>query len=538
MMMVGLGVLVHGGAYASVNLPLHFWAYDAIEHLAAMGVIDRAMVVTKPYSRREAAKYVARAIRRIRDDRVPLDGREALVEPLLDRLMTELRPELVDLGVLPSVPGTKAGTIRYGGRLQVEVDSFRVGAGTVRFRENRGGEYYADGLQVQADLRGWVEITDAVALSADPKFTSNRRALGIGATDNGQNLYMQELNAKLTGGNVTFQVGRGGLWWGPGYHGTLLMSDNHFPLDMLQLGSEEPFRLPWVFRPLGYWKIQSFLTQLESSRDFPHAQVFGLRVSYLPADWLELGFARLTQFGGRGHDGKDQYFPAIISNVYFNNTGEFSGKTAKGGAFEANEQFMIDFRARVPSVPYLIPFPAGLQVYVEFGVEDPPSGDAIVLGLYIPQVLRNSTTDFRIEYADTDLRRRLEPSVGSAQWYNHGVWTSGMRYRGIPLGHWMGTDATDLFMRTTSFLTDDIQLGINVDFNERDRGKPVHERTREATLDLTRWLSSQTQITVGYTYQRISNPGQVTSITPFVETFSGGVTSSNHFLWTSLAVQF
>ena len=31
---------------------------------------------------------------------------------------------------------------------------------------------------------------------------------------------------------------------------------------MLQLGSEEPFRLPWVLRPLGYWKIQSFLTQL------------------------------------------------------------------------------------------------------------------------------------------------------------------------------------------------------------------------------------------------------------------------------------
>jgi len=530
MMMMGLGVLVHGGAYASVNLPLHFWAYDAIERLTAMGVIDRAMVVTKPYSRREAAKYVARAIRRIQDDRVPLDGREALVEPLLDRLMTELRPELVDLGVLPSVPGTKAGTIRYGGRLQAEVDSFRVGGGqTVRFRENRGGEYYADGVQVQADLRGWVEITDAVALSADPKFTSNRRALGIGATDNSQNLYMQELNAKFTGGNVTFQIGRSNLWWGPGYRGTLLMSDHHFPLDMLQLGSEEPFRLPWVFRPLGYWKIQSFLTQLESNRDFPHAQVFGLRVSYLPADWLELGFARLTQFGGRGHEGKDQYFPAILVDSYFNNTN-------KGGPFETNEQAMADFRIRIPSVPYLVPFPAGMQVYGEYGLEDPPVGIGIVFGLYIPQVLRNSTTDFRIEYADTDIRRRLNGD--SAQWYNNFFYRSGLRFRGFPLGHYMGTDATDLFMRTTSFLTDDLQLGINVDFNERDRGKPVHERTREATLDLTQWLSSQTQITVGYTYQRISNPGQITSITPFVETFSGGVTSSNHFLWTSLAVQF
>jgi hypothetical protein len=340
---------------------------------------------------------------------------------------------------------------------------------------------------------------------------------------------MQELNAKFTGGNVTFQVGRSSLWWGPGYHGTLLMSDNHFPLDMLQLGSEEPFRLPWVFRPLGYWKIQSFLTQLERDRDFPRAQVFGLRISYLPADWLELGFARLTQFGGRGHDGRDQYFPGILVNDYFNNTN-------KGGVFETNDEAMADFRVRVPSVPYLIPFPAGMQVYGEYGLEDPPVGIGIVFGVYIPQVFRSSTTDFRIEYADTDVRRRLNGM--SAQWYNNGTWTSGMRYRGFPLGHWMGTDAIDLFIRTTSFLTDDIQLGADVDFYERDRGKPVHEKGREAGVDLTWWLSKQIQVTAGYTFQRIHNPGQITSITPFVETFAGGVTSNNHFLWTNLALEF
>jgi hypothetical protein len=538
MMVVGLGVLVHGGAYASVNMPLHHWAYEAIERLTALGVIDRAMVVTKPYSRKVAATYVARAIQLIRDDRVSLDGREVLAEPLLDRLVTELHPELVDLGVLPGDPEAKAGALRYGGRLQVEAGKFRVGEGAVRFRENRGGEYYADGLQVQADLRGWVEITDAVALSAAPKFIGNRRALGSGATANGDNLYMQELNAKFTGGNVAFQVGRSSLWWGPGYHGTLLMSDHHFPLDMLQLGSEEPFRLPWVFRPFGYWKIQSFLARLESSRDFPRAQVFGLRAGYLPADWLEMGLTRLTQFGGRGHDGKDQYFPAIIVNSYFNDTGEYSGQTVKTGAFETNEQFMIDFLWRIPPVPYLIPFPAGMQMYLEFGVEDPPSGDGIVFGMYVPQVLRGSTMDLRIEYADTDLRRRFQPSVGSAQWYNHAIWTSGMRTRGFPFGHHMGTDATDLFLRATGYLSDELQLGANLNLQERDRGRPVHEKKREVAFDLTQWLSNQAQITVGYTYQRVSNPGQVTGITPFVETFTGGLTSINHFLWMSLAVQF
>ncbi len=73
-----------------------------------------------------------------------------------------------------------------------------------------------------------------------------------------------------------------------------------------------------------------------------------------------------------------------------------------------------------------------------------------------------------------------------------------MRFRGFPIGHHMGTDA----------------------------------------IDLTCWLSNPMQLTVGYTFQRIKNPGQITSINPFVETFVTDVTSNNHFLWTNVAVQF
>lgn len=42
----------------------------------------------------------------------------------------------------------------------------------------------------------------------------------------------------------------------------------------------------------------------------------------------------------------------------------------------------------------------------------------------------------------------------------------------------------------------------------------------------------------GYTFQRLKNPGQVTAITPFDETFAGGIQAQNHLFWTSLAVQF
>lgn len=549
-----------GEAHASVNLPLHHWSYDAIERLVALGIIDRAMVVPKPYSRKQAAKYVARAIERIRADEVPADGRLVLVEPLLERLMAYLGPELVKLGALRGKQratsdetrdardeargtnekpvrseelGGRQDWIRVGGRLQIEGDAFSVGHGSVRLRENRMGQYYANGAQVQSDFRGWLELGDVLALTIDPRYISNVHALGLGATENSRNVYLQEFNAKLTLFNIAFQIGRNSNWWGPGYRGSLLLTDHAFPLDMVQLGSDEPFRLPWILKPLGEWKINSFLAQLERDRDFPRAKVFGLRLSYLPTSWLELGATRLTQFGGRG---TNQSFPNTILGVY-------GHQPNQEGDLQVNEQAALDFRARIPRVPYLVPFPAGVQIYGEIGSEDKwsqfplPSRAALLGGIYIPQVFDGDTMDLRIEYADTDIGRRRHPELVNI-WYNNGTYVSGMRHRGFPLGHWMGADALDLFVRSTRFLTDDLQLGAQFEFSERGRGQPAHETKREAGFDLTWWLSNHAQWSFGYMYQQIKNPGVITSINPFVETFPAGVTSSNHFLWTNISVEF
>ena len=69
-------------SYASVNLPLHHWAYDAIERLTVLGIIDYALLTPKPYSRKEAAKMISRAIEQIRADRIGVDGRSKVAEPL------------------------------------------------------------------------------------------------------------------------------------------------------------------------------------------------------------------------------------------------------------------------------------------------------------------------------------------------------------------------------------------------------------------------------------------------------------------------
>lgn len=536
-----LALILFGGlvvgprlAAASSNVPLHHWSYDAIERLAGLELIDRAILGSKPYSRKQAAEYVARAVERIRQDAVEVDGREAIAEPLLERLMQEYRPELVRMGVVRRSDGDAQGAWRYGVRVQSEVDVSSIGGGqTVRFRENRGGEYYVNGVQNQTDARGWVEFNDWASAMIQPKFISNRHLLGIGATNNSENFYLREFSLKLTYANVSVEAGRGTQWWGQGYHGSLLLTDHAFPMDMIRVGTDRPFHLPGFLSGLGEWKINSFLAQLERDRDFSRAKVFGLRISYLPTSWLELGLTRLTQFGGRG---RDQSFPGVVVDAYISEPNQTGNR-------DVNEQAMVDFRLRVPRVPYLVPFPAGLQLYGELGTEDKwselpiPSRTAILGGIYIPQVFPGDSMDLRIEYADTDLGRRRHPELRQV-WYNNVPYTSGMRYRGFALGHHMGTDGIDFFVRTTRYLTETLQLGANFNIQERDRGQPIHERKREAAVDLTYWYSSSVQFMGGYTYQRLNNPGQVTSINPFTETFAGGVTARNHLLWTGVVVQF
>src|SRR5712691_12084696 len=102
-------VLAIPGAQAGdrTNVPLKNWGgfsefqdavYDDLERLVTAGLADRVLLDTKPLSRIEAARIVARAIEKIRrDDSGGLNARRDL-EPVLDRLMEEFRVELASLG--------------------------------------------------------------------------------------------------------------------------------------------------------------------------------------------------------------------------------------------------------------------------------------------------------------------------------------------------------------------------------------------------------------------------------------------------------
>ena len=52
---------------------------------------------------------------------------------------------------------------------------------------------------------------------------------------------------KARGGPVELTVGRESLWWGPGFHGSMITSNNALAMNMIRLRAANQFTLPWVF---------------------------------------------------------------------------------------------------------------------------------------------------------------------------------------------------------------------------------------------------------------------------------------------------
>ncbi len=93
------------------NVPLKNWGgfaefqdavYEDLERLVTAGLADRVLLNTRPLSRIEAAKIVARAIEKIRSDEMGRLNARRDLEPVLDRLMEEFKVELASLGVRTS----------------------------------------------------------------------------------------------------------------------------------------------------------------------------------------------------------------------------------------------------------------------------------------------------------------------------------------------------------------------------------------------------------------------------------------------------
>lgn len=462
---------------ASTHVPVGSWVYGALERLEAEGLLDTGILASRPISRMEAARLVSRA-----DGRAPSPA----ASRLMDRLKREFALEMDE-------PGPN--------RLRaIEEARFRYlyAEGTPRlFSLNNMGDEFGNGSNLRADFSSSAVVGDLAAFYLNPEIRFPEGSSGDDAE-----LYLVEGYAALERWNIELTAGRQALWWSPGHHGALLLSDNARPFDLLKLTNPRPATLPWLFKYLGPVRFTGFVTRLEEDRDFANPYLAGVRLDLKPHRLVSIGLARTAMFGGAGR----HVDAGVIWDVI----------TASGeniAAIEPGNQLgSVDLKV-------VLPFEAQkVVVYGELGGEDEagglPSRVAYIMGAYLPDILGVDGLDLRAEYGQTYIGKY--PGV----WYAHHIYTSGYTYDGRIIGHHMGADAKDLFV-SVAWATGFGDLKASVELETS--GRAVKTRNRSAALAWSRYVSDTTELALGYAFDRRTSVGGVAGQDENAHSFTGGV---------------
>src|SRR5437016_9474397 len=210
------------------SVPLKNWGgfaefrdavYDDLERLVTAGLADRVLLNTRPLSRLEAARIVARAIGKIRgDDTGDLNARRDL-EPVLDRLMEEFKIELASLGVRTSEGAPAPGLVSF---TPIDRAQTFLGYASRQFSlVNAQGRSFKRGVNGGLTFESRAQLGDFLSFYVQPELLQNED-YGAARLATGY--------VKLTLWNVELLVGRDSLAWGPGYRHGLLLPSNAAPL--------------------------------------------------------------------------------------------------------------------------------------------------------------------------------------------------------------------------------------------------------------------------------------------------------------------
>jgi capsule assembly protein Wzi len=441
-------------AFDRSNIPLKNWGgfslyreavYDDLERLVTAGLAERAVINTKPINRMAAARIVARAIDSIRRDSAgAYNGRRDL-EAVLDRLMDEFRPELAALGV--SLPGQTAKVPGFVSFIPVDRAQARAGVASHDFSvPNSQGLRFQDGLNGGLTFDSRLQVGDFLTFYVQPEMLINDE-FGAARLLTGY--------AKLTLFNVELLVGRENLWWGPGIHGSLILSNNARPLDQVRVGGAEPFLLPLVGEWVGPTNMFFFVAQLEERRDHPRAKLAGMRATATPFSFLELGISRVVMFNGEGGPQLDA--GENLRVIFYPPAGDERNAEAK---FRTNNLFSVDADLRLANVDRWGLPAKDVRVYGEFGWDDTCCESSFIplkaalsflVGVHWIGVFGDEGLEVRSEYART-----------STLTYSHDQFRSGYSTRGEVIGHHIGTDGEDYYTRLSKRFDRDLMIGVEI----------------------------------------------------------------------------
>ena len=470
-------------ARTAPNIPLNSRIYNYLDILDARGFIKSGILSTRPFSRVEGRRLADEALKVW--DSLPDNKKNEMqdIRLMLDKLDNEFSElKATDTSNIFFKPIDTA-YLRY-----IYSDDHPD-----HFNTNNNGDDIKAGHNVRAGISSDLRLGENLSLYFNPEFRGWNGG-GDGEVLTGYGL--------LNAGNVELVIGRESLWWGPGYHGSLLITNNARPLGMVRLTSQSPFILPWILRGLGEFKPTLFLTQLEDDRDFSHTKLLGMRFDFRPLSSFRIALSRVIMFGGEGRKGltTSDWFNILIAN-------DNTEHAWSDSDIDNNQIISVDFSFMINNLDRSWPFP-GMKIYGEIGAEDSsgngwPKEKAFLAGMFVDEPLFLDNTNLRIEWATTAVNTK------HTAWYTHGQYNSGYTYEGRIIGHHMGADAEDIFARVEYSPDSSIRIGLETDFERRRvHADPPDKRTWTG-LDVMYQLNDKLSIIAGYGVEDVSDASHV-----------------------------
>ena len=409
---------------------------------------------------------------------------------------------LADAGVLrgpvTTWPLAWAPLLADLGRVDGQGWSTAVALAAARVRERAEAETSAREFQYRAGLSGaeqpmrWRSFADTPRekgeLTAGVSWLGDRLSIElngqvVNSPDDGEEYRADGSQIAVAAGNYSIAASTLDRWWGPGWDGSLILSNNARPMPALTLDRmfTEPFESRWLSW-IGPWDVSVMFGQMESDRVVPEAKFFGFRFNFRPLPSLEIGLTRTAQWCGEDRPCDLDTFVNLLLGR--DNRGDEGIGT---GNEPGNQLAGVDIRWSVPDRPFAL--------YGQFIGEDEaggfPSKFLGQAGIETSGLWREhwSWRGF-LEIASTKCRfYESEEDYDCA--YNHGIYQTGYRYRGRAVGH--GSDNDSLMLSTGLFLVDpgQSQWWLLARYGELNRGGAPDARnsltpTRQdlASLDL------------------------------------------------------
>lgn len=424
---------------------LDSWVYPAMDRLAGLGYVHSAVQGHRPWTRMQVALLIEEATDNLQSHEISGDGAAGLVM----RLRSEFTYEL---GLLDGGQNLSAGmesaytrTVSISGAALT--DGLHFGQ-TISYDFGRpfeegtnlqeGGSFRADAGPIFVYVRAEYEHSPGAPAPSDAVLNViSTRDLIPEPPDvpvnpiNRPQLLDAYIGVNL--GNLELLVGRQSLEWGPGPGGSMLLSDNAPPIDMVRLVNSEPERLPGFLQHLGPVTIDQFIGRLESNRYIYNPFIYGQQISLKPFPNFEFGFGRTTIIGGRGPGANPLTLGNFVSSLFG------LGSGAPPHSVPGSSQNELDWTFHVPHVQdYLV-------LYGEWYAKDnpialqAPARSSFRTGLYISHFPRAPKLDLHFETANTAsaVIGAGEPNIGDLDYWNFG-YREGYTNAGFLMGNTVG----------------------------------------------------------------------------------------------------